>query len=656
MSLKEILKQPWSKIIWERLGLKKEAVPQNILNDPQDSIESFLNENGVKKEDFSYVLEWQIYEKSHQLKKNKFWEKENLFIEAGLGQGWIYGWTNNLDKYSKELGNATNSSHLIGRRAEVEIISRILCKSGQSNVLLVGEPGVGKGTLVREFSRLVRQGRTASPLVYRRVISLDLNLALSGLTNEGQIKDRLNRVFNEAASAGNIILVINDFHNYVSGAQDITQILAPYLEGAYFQLMALTTYENLHEQIEKNPGLLKFFEKVEIKEPDSEHALLILQDSLEAIEIRTGKKITYQALKEIIKTSDRYIADVPMPEKAIDLLEETAIFVASNTPDYFVLPHHVDSVISQKTEIPIGELQSTEKEKLINLEGFLHQRIIGQDMAVKEIASAMRRARLNVSSQNRPFGSFLFLGPTGVGKTETAKALAQSYFGNEEKILRFDMSEYQGATALERLIGSSLSQKPGVFSAAAKENQFSLLLLDEIEKADKNVLDLFLQVIDEGFLTDAFGHKINFRNMIIIATSNAAATVIRETVQQGIEPETLKQKITDYILQNNIFRPEFLNRFDGVIFFKPLTQTEIFEIAKLQLSALAKRLAAQELIFTPTESLATKIAQMGYEPTSGARAMKRVIQNKVEDLIAKKMLSGEIQKNAAFEIKEEEIQ
>lgn len=655
MNMPEIFKQPWSRIIWERLGLDQTQILENVLREPEKFLDDFLKQNSIQKTDFFYVLNWEITEADYQKRRKKFWEKENLFSYGGLGRSWIYGWTNTLDKFSSELGDTKDMIHLIGRREEVETIGRILCKGQQSNVLLVGEPGVGKKTLVRQFARLVKQGRTAGPLAYRRVIELDLNSALAGLLNEGQIKERLIRIFNEATNAGNIILVIDEFHNFVLPEKDILPTLLPYLEGSFFQLIALTTYENFHGQIEKNPGLLKFFEKVEIKEPDLAHTLLILQDNLSRLEKRTGKRITYQSLKEVIKTADQYIVDAPMPEKALDLLEETALYAAVNTQDYFVLPKHVDSVVSQKTEIPIGELQGAEKEKLINLEQFIHQRIVNQELAVKEIASAMRRARLEIASKDRPMGSFLFLGPTGVGKTETAKALAEAYFGSETKMIRFDMSEYQGATALERMIGSPLTQNPGVFTTAVRENPFALLLLDEIEKADANILNLFLQVLDEGRLTDAAGRKVNFRNLIIIATSNAASELIRQMVQQGTDPNEFKNKIFDYIHQNNIFRPEFLNRFDGVVMFHPLSEENIFKIAQLLLGNLTKRLHEQELIFSATDSLAKKIAQIGFDPVGGGRAMRRVIQEKIEDLIAKKMLRGEIKKNTPFEIKAEEI-
>jgi ATP-dependent Clp protease ATP-binding subunit ClpA len=655
MSLDEILDQEWADMIWKRLGINPETVPQDVKDRPENYLDNFLTQNKVEKDDFSYIASWITSEEGFKEQKKKFWEKENLFAKEGVGRTWLYGWTVNLDKYSQEMGLRPDSKHLIGRRTEVETIGRILLKSGQSNVLLVGDPGVGKKTLVKEFARLVRQGRTAQGLAWKRVLDLDLNMALSGLNAEGQIKERLIKIFNETAYAGNIILVIDDFHNFVAPEKNVVNVLMQYIQNGSFQLIATTTYDSLHAQIEKNPGLLKYFEKVEIKEPDLAHALMILQDSIGDLEKRSGKLITYQALKEIVKTSDQYIGDVPMPEKAVDLLEETVIYVAGNTTDNFVLPAHVDAVISQKTEIPVGELQATEKEKLLNLEDFLHKRVIDQELAVKEISSAMRRSRLSVAAKNRPMGSFLFLGPTGVGKTETAKALAEAYYGAEGRMLRFDMSEYQGVTSLERMIGSSVTQTPGVLTTAARENPFSLLLLDEVEKADQNILNLFLQVLDEGWLTDALGHKVSFRNMIIIATSNAAGELIRELVQKGSRPDDFKQKILDYIQQNSIFRPEFLNRFDGIILFEPLSSENLLKVSAMQLENLSKRMAAQDYVFRPSQDLIAKIAELGYDPAFGARAMKRVIQDKVEDLIAKKMLKNEIAKKVPFEIKASEI-
>ncbi|MBI4709472.1 MAG: AAA family ATPase [Candidatus Portnoybacteria bacterium] len=660
MSLKEVFRQKWPSIIWERLGLKQEEIPEEILSGPEELLGQFLKEKGIEQEDFKKVTQWYLLEENEKLKKRRFWEKENLFKIGGFGRSWLYGWTPNLDKFAREIREIPGSINLIGRKEEIGAMERILCKSQQGNVLLVGEPGVGKETLINQFAKLIKEGKVAAPLAYRRVLELDLNLALSGLTTEGDIKQRLMKIFNEAQYAGNIILVINNIHNFVSSLspeqKDVSQILIPYLDGSYFQLIATTTYKDLHNYIQKNQGLLTLFEKVEIKEPDSAQALLILQDVVDEMEKKKERRVTLQALKEVIKTSDRYIADSPMPEKAIDLLEEAIIYAAVNAKGYFVLPEHIDAVVSQKAEMPVGELQKTEKEKLANLEEFIHQRVVDQELAVKNIASAMRRARLGIGATNRPMGSFLFMGPTGVGKTETAKALAEAYFGAENRMIRFDMSEFQDATAVERAIGSATSQKPGLLTTAVRENQFSLLLLDEIEKSDPEILNLFLQVLDEGWLTDAFGQKINFRNLIIIATSNAAAELIREMVQQNVDLDASKQKIFDYVHQKGIFKPEFLNRFDGVVIFKPLSQDDILKVASLLLKGLAKRLAGQDLIFNFNDDLVQKVASLGYDPTNGARAMRRLIQDKIEDLIAKKMLKGEIQKKTPFEIKAEEIQ
>lgn len=661
LTLKVIFGQEWSNVIWERIGLNRNEIPEDVLFNPDEKLKDFLKQKDIKEKDFETAFKWETDIQKENYLKKRFWREENLFNFRGFAKDWTYGYTPLLEWYARPINVLASYEHLIGREQELSLLERELSKSRQSNVLVIGEHGVGKMSLVQRFAQLVEEGKVVPNLAYRRVILLDLKQALAGLTNLGQLEEQIVKIFTQAQASGNIILVINDFHNFVSasismglGEKNLSRILIPFLEGGYFQLIALTTYQGLHEHIEKSE-LLKYFEKVEVKELEKETVEKICQDSVKEIESEIPVRITIQAIRGIVERSDLLITDVPFPEKAIDLLEETAIYVAQKTSDYIVIPLHVDQVVSQKTEVPVGQLEMDEKEKLLNLETFLHKRVINQDQAINDIASAMRRGRLEIGEKRRPIGSFLFLGPTGVGKTETAKALAESYFGSEERMNRFDMSEFQGISAVEKIIGSIHTNAPGLLTTTVKENPFSLLLLDEIEKADSGVINLFLQVLEEGWLTDALGRKINFRNQIIIATSNAAAEFIRQKIKENIDEESLKKQLIDYILKQNLFRPEFLNRFDGVIVFKPLTPSNLIEISRLMLSGLKNRLQKQDLIFEFGEGLVSKIAELGYDPENGARPMRRVIQKKVEDLIAKQLLKSEIQKEVPFEIKVEEI-
>lgn len=661
LTIQEILNKKWAKSIWERLGINPSSVPKNI-NQDEKQLDQFLEQAGIKKEDFNLAMIWEISTQKEMYLQKRFWRKEKLFSISGVGRDLVYGYTVLLDRYEERIHALANYEELISHRNELELIERGLSKSRQSNILLIGEPGVGKMSLVQKFSRLITTGKSASNLNYKRVILLSIKQAMAGLKTPGEIEERLINIFTQAKQAGNVILVIDNFHHLVGsssgddlGKKDISQILLPFLEGGYFQMIAITTYQGLHNQVEQNEQLMKFFDKVEVREPDKETTEKICQDSVREIEARVPVKITVQAIKEIVEKAEEYISDAPFPEKAIDLLEEVAIYTATRTKDYMVTPRHVDLVISQKTEVPIGDLEATEKEKLLHLEDILHQRIINQELAINDLSSAMRRTRLQISERRRPIGSFLFLGPTGVGKTETAKALAEIYFGSEERMNRFDMSEFQGSNAIEKMIGNAQNKTPGLLTTAVKENPFSLLLLDEIEKADYAVLNLFLQVLEEGWLTDSLGRKINFKNQIIIATSNAGAEFIRQKMQEKLDDEILRTQLMDHVLKNNIFKPEFINRFDGVITFKPLTKEHLLLVAKLMLNGLKKRLAKQDLLFDFDEKLIAKVAELGYDPANGARPMRRVLQRKVEDLIAQKMLKNEIQKKSPFIISAEEI-
>jgi ATP-dependent Clp protease ATP-binding subunit ClpA len=659
MSFEEMIKQPWFDLAWERMGIS----PSKGRTIPFQSILEEIAKQGLSNEDFNEVVKWVAFVEEEKERKKRFWAEENLFRFKGIGKDWAYGYTNHLNNFSIEqgqYGKGVIASHLIGREKEVEAIERVLARSDENNVLLVGDPGTGKKSIIRKIAELSFQGMTLAPLQHKRVLELDVSAVMSGVSSSSEMEDKLRMILNEAAAAGNIILTINDFHNFIGdqaglGKVNIAGVLLPYLNSHYLQIVALTTHEGLHKKIEKDSGLMKFFEKVEVAEPDEKNDMLILQDVVPQFEARAKIKATFNALKEIIAKSIQYPTDVPMPERAIDLLEEAMIFAATKTKDGYLLKKHVDIILSEKIKIPVGDASAEEKEKLVNLETSLHSRVIGQDEAVREISSAMRRARAGISDKSRPVGSFLFLGPTGVGKTETAKALAESFFGNKETMVRLDMSEYQNLVDISRLIGSP-DGDPGFLTTQIKENPFSVFLLDEIEKAHPNILNLFLQVLDEGFMTDGWGRKINFKNSIIIATSNGGAELIRQIVGQGFDPNAEKEKVLDYLQKENIFKPEFLNRFDGVIIFHPLTKRELLKVAKLMLDSLNRRLAEKKITLGITPGLLEKIVELGYNPEYGARPMRRVIQNKIEDLISKKILANSAYEGSIIEINAEEIQ
>ena len=342
---------------------------------------------------------------------------------------------------------------------------------------------------------------------------------------------------------------------------------------------------------------------------------------------------------------------MPFPKKALDVLDEAVIYI-QKLKEKILLPHHIAEVVSKRTDIPMGKMEVKEKEVLLNLENLIHERIVNQAEAVTEISTAMRRARMGIASKTRPMGSFLFLGPTGVGKTETAKALAQIYFGSEKKMITLDMSEFQEVSDIPRLLGAtSPVEMQGLLTTPVREAPFSLVLLDEIEKAHPNILNLFLQILDEGHVTDGQGRKVVFTSTIIICTSNAGAAMIFKQVEAGQAVE--KDNLLDSLFEKNIFRPEFINRFDSAVIFHPLTKDNLIKIAQLSLSGLKKSLKEKDIDFEITELLKEKIVDLSYKPEYGAREMRRVVQDKVENAVAEALLSDKIKKGDKIEINSE---
>jgi ATP-dependent Clp protease ATP-binding subunit ClpC len=615
----------------------------------------------LKPQDIENLTWWQdILEKKISQAK-RFWDAENLRRKGSLAKDWAAGYTITLDEYSidwTEIVKRRGFEEIIGHKTALEEIERLLSRTEINNALLIGEPGIGRKSIIHALALRVLYGQSLPGLNYKRVMELDLTSLLSKIPSLEEVEATLDRIFQEVVRAGNIILVIDEFHNYVSqmprpGVIDISGVLSPYLNLPSFQIVAITSFTGLHKYIEQNPSLLSLFEKVEAVELSEDETILILENLIPFYEQKYKKFITYPALRDIVSYTARYIQTIPFPKKAIDLLDESMVYAARYIKGKLILPEHIAKLFSEKTQIPVGEVEAKEREILLNLEELIHQRIINQEEAVREISEALRRARADITVRKGPMGCFLFLGPTGVGKTETSKALSEIYFGSEKRMIRLDMSEFQATEDIPRLLGSAGEE--GLLTTPVRENPFSLTLLDEIEKAHPNILNLFLQVLDEGFLTDGLGRKVSFSNTIIIATSNAGYQIILEAIKSKAEWPGVKKTLLDFLFEKGIFRPEFINRFDAVVVFSPLNHKNLLDIAELLLLKLKGNLAKKYIEFIITPQLKEKMVALGYNPIFGAREMRRVIQDKVEGPLAEALLRGELKRGDRAEIEPDEF-
>lgn len=611
----------------------------------------------LKPDDVENLVFWLESLESQIALRKRFWDRKNLLKKGSLAKHWSSGFTNLLDKFSidlSEIYRLQGFPETVGHQKELGSIERILSRQeSNNNVLLVGEAGSGRKSIVQALAVRSAAGESLPEVNFKRVVQLDLMSLLAQINDIEEAEQVLDSIFQEVIHAGNVVLVIDEFHNYVGkqsaslGTIDISGVLSSYLPLISFQIVAITTFEGLHRNIEQNSSVLGLFEKVDVSEISDHETLLLLEKLALNLEAKYKKFVSYPALRNIIDYCSKYLPGTPFPEKAMELLDELMIFLVQRRENT-LLPSHVAKIVSEKTEIPVGEIESKEREILLNLENLIHQKIINQEEAVREVSAALRRSRAEVTVRKGPMGCFLFLGPTGVGKTETSKVLAEIYFGSESRMIRLDMSEFQSVADIKRLIGSPGEE--GLLTTKIRECPFSLVLLDEIEKAHPNILNLFLQVLDEGFLTDGVGRKVDFRNSIIIATSNAGYQVILEAIKQNKAMGEIKAELLDFLFKEGVFRPEFINRFDSVVVYKNLTKENTSDIAQLLLQKLKKNLKEKNIDFIITDSLKEKIVELGYNPTFGAREMRRVIQDKVENVLASGILSGRIKRGDRVEV------
>ena len=567
--------------------------------------------------------------------------------------------TRTLDQYSRDLtamAAAGNIDPVVSRGEEIRRTVQILARRTKNNPVLVGEPGVGKTAVAEGLALRVARGDAPEELRRKRIVSLDIPAMLAGTKYRGDFEERVKSVLRDVKRAGDVILFIDELHTIIGagsaeGAIDAANILKPALGRGEVQIIGATTPEEYRRHIEKDAALERRFQPVQVAEPGREQTLAMLRSLRTNLEKHHGVTIRDEALEAAYALSVRYINDRYLPDKAIDLLDEAAagLHIAGRVGEQTVTAAEVAQVVSLWTGIPVTGLDQDEADRLRDLETLLKERIIGQDEAVSAVARAIRRSRVGLRDPRRPVGSFLFLGPTGVGKTELCRALAQAVYQDENAIVRIDMSEYMEKHSVSRLIGSPPGyvgyEDGGQLTEKIRRKPWSVVLFDEIEKAHEDVWSLLLQILDDGHLTDSTGRKIDFRNAVIVMTSNVGAKAITE----GKSPlgfgtgsvrseEEMRRKVMEEL--RSTFRPEFLNRVDETLVFHRLGPEEMLRITRNLLNEVEKRFESLGMRLEVPEETARFLARQGSDDKFGARPLRRTIQHSIEDAAAELMLAG----------------
>ncbi|MEQ7220531.1 ATP-dependent Clp protease ATP-binding subunit [Vagococcus fluvialis] len=631
--------------------------------------------------------------------------------------------TPTLDSLARDLTQSAREKRLdplLGREKEVQRLIQVLSRRTKNNPVLVGEPGVGKTAIAEGLAQRIVEGLVPKEMLSKRLMMLDMGAVVAGTKYRGEFEDRMKKVVDEIYRDGNVILFIDELHTLIGaggaeGAIDASNILKPALARGELQTIGATTLDEYQKYIEKDSALERRFAKIQVDEPTPEEAEDILLGLRGRYEEYHKVKITDEAVHAAVNLATRYISDRQLPDKAIDLIDESAArarLELANKPSQIVVQQNkleelleekeaailaqnfelaadlrkkeqrlmtrlenlklkeaenegvyqtevteeaIVSVVAQWTGIPLKQLEKKETERLLELEKVLHERVVGQDEAVKAISKAIRRSRSGLSDPNRPIGSFMFLGPTGVGKTELAKTLASTMFGSEDALIRVDMSEFMEKHSTSRLVGSPPGyvgyDEGGQLTERIRQKPYSVILLDEVEKAHPDVFNILLQVLDDGHLTDSKGRKVNFKNTILIMTSNIGATALRDEKTVGFAAkdatknhEAMKSRVLEELKKR--FRPEFLNRVDEMLVFHSLTKEELHEIVKIMSQSIIERLKLQKIDLKLTPAAIEVVSKAGFDPEYGARPIRRALQKEVEDKLSDMLLLGEITPNS----------
>jgi ATP-dependent Clp protease ATP-binding subunit ClpC len=616
----------------------------------EEYIKELFFDLGVEERQFQNAVEWvRILERMRE--RLHAFNKAAVYKPTGpMNRAMTSVQTPHLDQYSVDLTTQAvqgGTTMLLGRAQETEDLLRII-EGGRQSVLLVGQEGVGKTAIIHGLADRMVEERVPEILQDKRLVSISIPHLIAG-ASPSEAQERLMDLLFDVAQSRNIVLVLENIEQmtgFSAGGEqtaDLTSLLVDFLNRGSTFAIATTTPQAYTKAIEGS-ALFRAFQALVINEPETDEAIHVLESQIPMIEYEHKVIFSYESVEKAVMLSDRYMHGKYLPQKAIEICREVALQVARmGGKDALVTGEDVASIVSSKTGVPVTRVAEEEKEVLLNLEEKMKGRVIGQDQAVHAVASALKRARAELSAKDRPVATFLFLGSTGVGKTELAKTVAATYFGNEKNMVRVDMSEYQDASSIHRLIGVPGSSQGGLLTEAVRKQPFSLVLLDELEKAHPDILNVFLQVFDDGRLTDSAGRTVDFTNTIIISTSNAGTQYIQDSIAAKTDLEQIKRHLMQEELRG-VYRPEFLNRFDGVIVFKPLTLENVEQIAGLMIAQVSARLEPKGIFFRATPEAVKELAQKGFDPQFGARPLRRVVQEEVDNAIAQALLEGKVQR------------